>query len=364
MRSHHPRMALIVVAAGALLAFGSCSDSAPAPTRIPPPTAGAPSTIVTLQLGAPESLEPGATAQLTVTALHSDGRIVTLTSGLFWSSSDLRVVRVDSQGVATAIAAGDAFVRVSANGRGTSKAIMVLPNGTFRLRGQIVEGGAPVDGASMTVLAGTGEGLTALTDPGGRYALYGVAGPIKLHGRKEGYQDLTREVHVTGHSTHDMTMVPERPRVSLAGQYQLILTATGCSAIPFELQRRTYDAAIEQEGARLTVTVRSDNLIAADGTTRLTGVYRVDGRIAFEVGAFLNYYYYWYGPSPSEIVERISPTSSLVIHGTSNTTDNGNGVIAGTLSGVFATTQRTASPFWPYTVSCNSSSHGFELRRQ
>ena len=105
-------------------------------------------------------------------------------------------------------------------------------------------------------------------------------------------------------------------------------------------------------------------LIAADGATRLTGVYRLDGQIAFEVGAFLNYYYYWYGPSPSEIVERISPTSSLIINGISNTRHDGDRVIAGTMSGVFGTSTRTTSPFRPYAASCFSTSHGFELRRQ
>ena len=366
MLARQLRAALSLFAVIALLALGSCSDSSPAPTPIATPRPGVPTgpAIVSLQLSGPESIEPGATAQLTVTALRSDGSSEALTSGIQWSSSDTRVLRVDSLGVATALAAGDSVVRVSANGRGASKAILVLPNGTFRLRGQIVEGGAPVDGASVAVIAGTGEGLTTLTDPGGRYSLYGVAGSIKLRGRKAGYQDLTQDVHVTGHSTHDMTMVPERPRVSLAGQYQLILTATGCSAIPSELRRRTYDARLEQQGARLTVTLSGADLIAPDGATRLTGVFRLDGRIAFEVGSFLNYYYYWYSPLASEIVERISPTSALVINGTSNTTDDGNGVIAGTLSGVFATTQRTTSPFWPYSASCNSSSHGFELRRQ
>jgi hypothetical protein len=367
MLARQLRAALSLFAVTALLAVGSCSDSSPAPTPIATPRPGVPTgpAVVSLQLGAPESLEPGTTAQLTVTALRSDGSSEALTSGLQWFSSNPRVLRVDSQGVATAFAeAGESRVMVSANARSASKAILVLPNGTFRLRGQIVEGGAPVDGASVAVIAGTGEGLTTLTDPGGRYSLYGVAGSIKLRGKKAGYQDLTQDVHVTGHSTHDMTMVPERPRVSLAGQYQLILTATGCSAIPSELRRRTYDARLEQQGARLTVTLSGADLIAADGATRLTGVFRLDGRVAFEVGSFLNYYYYWYSPLASEIVERISPTSALVINGTSNTTDDGNGVIAGTLSGVFATTQRTTSPFWPYSASCNSSSHGFELRRQ
>ena len=363
MLARQLRAALSLFAVTALLAVGSCSDSSPAPTPIPTPAPTGPA-VVSLQLSAPESLEPGTTAQLTVTALRSDGSSEALTSGIQWSSTDTRVLRVDLLGVATALAAGDSVVRVSANGRGASKAILVLPNGTFRLRGQIVEGGAPVDGASVAVIAGTGEGLTTLTDPGGRYSLYGVAGSIKLRGRKPGYQDLTQDVHVTGHSTHDMTMSPERPRVSLAGQYQLILTATGCSAIPSELQRRAYEARLEQEGARLTVTLSGADLIAADGTTRLTGVYRLDGRIAFEVGSFLNYYYYWYSPLGSEIVERISPTSALVINGTSNTTDDGNGVIAGTMSGVFGTSTRMTAPFRPFSASCFSTSHGFELRRQ
>jgi hypothetical protein len=160
-----------------------------------------------------------------------------------------------------------------------------------------------------------------------------------------------------------MTMTPERRRDSLAGQYRLNLTATGCSVLPSELRRRSYDATIEQEGARLTVTVRGASLIAGD-SIRFTGVYHGDGQIIFGIGTFLNYYYYYYGPLAQEIAERLSTTSTLVINGTVVTRHDGNGVIAGTLNGVFATSARTGPPFHPYSAACGSTSHAFELRRQ
>ena len=368
MRGHYVRTTLGFVAAGALLAFGSCSDSSPAPTPIPTPGPGVTivPAVVSLQLGAPESLAPGATAQLTVTALRNDGSSGVLTSGIQWFSSNTRVLRVDSQGVATALVTGESRVSAAANGRNTSNTILVLPNGTFRLAGQIVDDGLPVEGATVTVIGGTGEGLNTRADGGGRYSLYGVAGTIKVHIKQTGYQNLVQDIQVSGHSTHNMTMVPERARDSLAGRYQLTLTATGCSAIASELQRRTYDALLEQQGARLTVTLSGADFIVSGGRgNRFTGTYAVDGRISFTIGEiFYPYYYYWYAPPTPDIVERVTSSSALLINGSSAATHDGRSLISGTLSGIFAVTNRGTSPYWPYSGSCHSSAHRLELRRQ
>ena len=363
MRAHHVRAAIGLAVGGALLAFGSCSDSSPAPTPIPAPGSSTAAPVVSLRLDSPNSLAPGATAQLTATALRSDGSSEVLRSGLQWSSTNTRVLRVDSQGVASALAVGETRVLVSANGRSGSSSIFVLPDGTFRLQGQILEGGAPIDGASLTVIGGTGDGLSTTTNSNGLYTFYGVAGPIRLHIKKAGYQNLIQDLEVTRHSTHNMTMVLERPRESLAGSYQLHLAATSCTSISSELQRRTYDATIVQDGARLTVSLSGADFIVANGMgNQFTGIYSPDGRIVFSLFSF-DYYYYFY-TGPSAIVERVSPTSALLVNGSANTTYDGRGTIAGPLSGLFATTARLVSPFWPYTASCNSTSHRLELRRR
>lgn len=364
MRGHQIRAALGVVAVGALLAFGSCSDSSPAPTPVPTPgpNSGNPA-VVSLRLDSPTALAPGATAQLTVTALKSDGSSEVLRSGLQWNSANTRVLRVDSQGLASALAVGETRVFVSGNGRSASNSIFVLPDGTFRLQGQIAEGGAPVDGAAVTVIAGTGEGLGATTNSSGTFWLYGVAGSIRLHIKKTGYQNLIQDLQVTGHSTQNMTMTLERPRESLAGSYQLQLTAAGCASLSSELQRRTYDATIVQDGARLNVALSGADFIVSNGVgDHFTGTYSPDGRIVFSLFSF-EYYYYYYA-APTAIVERVSPTSALIVNGSANTTYDGRGTIAGSLSGLFATTARLISPYWPYTSQCNSTNHRLELRRR
>jgi hypothetical protein len=365
MRGHQVRTALCFGAAAALLAFASCNDSSPAPTPIRAPGSNTTSpAVVSLRLDSPNALAPGATAQLTATALRSDGSSEVLRSGVQWLSTNTRVLRVDSQGLASALVVGESRVTVSGNGRSASSSIFVVPDGTFRLQGQIVEGGAPVDGASITVIGGTGDGLSTTTSASGGYALYGVAGSIRLHIKKTGYQNLIQDLQVSGHSTHNMTMVLERPRESLAGSYQLQLTATGCGSIPSELQQRTYDARVEQDGARLTVTLSGADFIVSNGTGNyFTGTYSPDGRIVFSLFNFDYYYYYWYAP-PSGIVERVSPTSALIINGSANTTQDGRGTIAGSLSGLFATSARLISPFWPHTASCNSPAHRIELRKR
>ena len=169
MRAHHVRASLWFVAAGALFAFGSCSDSSPAPTPIPNRNTPAPTVavITSLQLGAPESLAPGATAQLSVTALKSDGSSEALTSGVQWFSNNTRVLRVDSQGMASALAVGEARVSVNANQRGASNTIIVLANSTFRLTAESSRMACLSGGATVLVVGGTGEGLSSVTNSSG-----------------------------------------------------------------------------------------------------------------------------------------------------------------------------------------------------
>jgi hypothetical protein len=369
MRAHSGRAALWLVAAGTLLAFGSCSDSSPAPTPIPNRTTPVPTVpvITSLQLGAPESIAPGATAQLTVTALKSDGSSEALTSGIQWLSNNTRILRVDSQGLVSALVTGEARVTANVSGRSASNTIFVLPSGTFRLTGRLVEEGVAVGGATVTVIAGTGQGLTANTNSNGSYTLYGVAGSIRLHSKKAGYLNVIQDIHVSGNSTHDVTMTPERTREALSGQYRLTISATGCSSISGELQRRSYDATLDQQGSRVSVTLSGADFIVVSGRgNHFEGSYDTDGRVTFNLlgsAPFFYYYYYYYFTQPPDVVERVTPSSALVISGNASTRVNG-GVIAGDLNGTLGLTNRITTPFWPYASQCQSGRHGFELRRR
>ncbi len=367
MRGFHLRATLWFLTAGALFAFGSCSDSSPAPTPIPRPNPGITTpVVVNLEIGAPESVALGTTAQLTLRVIRNDGSSENVTSDVQWSTSNPNVLPVDSQGVITARQPGEARITARYQSRTASNTVLSLPPGTFRLRGRITDEGTALGGVTVEVIAGTGQGLTARSDSGGAYALYGVAGSIKLHSKRTDYQNLIQDVQVSGDATHDMAMTVATPRDPLGGQYRVTFTAVGCSNIPSELIQRAYDATVEHRGSQLTVSLTGADFLVFNGRgNQFRGSYNPDGRIVFSLGdaGFYYYYYYFFNPIP-DLVERVSGTSALIINGSSISHHDGNGIIAGTFSGTFNVTNRLTSPYWPYSASCQNNNHRFELRRR
>ena len=91
-----------------LLGLMSCGDSPTNPSPAPGPAVTPPTvTVVGLDLGAPESIAPGSSAQLTVRERKSDGTSEDVTSRAQWSSTDTRAIQVDGSGVASALVAGE-----------------------------------------------------------------------------------------------------------------------------------------------------------------------------------------------------------------------------------------------------------------
>jgi hypothetical protein len=367
MRTHHRRIALIV-AAGTLLAFGSCSESSPAPTSIPRPGGTTtPVTVVGLEIGAPESIAPGTTSQLTVRERKSDGSADDVTSRASYTSTNSAALVVDATGVASGRAAGEARITARFNNRSATTTILVLPPGTFRLSGRITEGGLAISGVSLLVLEGTGQGTTATSNFDGFYALYGVAGTVKIHGKRSNYENLLFTINVAGNTAQDLELTLDTPRDPIGGLYTLTIGATGCGSLPAEAQNRRYDAVVEQRGALLTVTLSGADFVVTSGKgNRFSGTYNPDGRIVFTVGGISEYYYYYYyyGFSQPDVVERFSDGSLLLVNGSAITQHDGNGIIAGTLGGQIALSTRLVYPHWPYTTTCFNARHRFELRRK
>ena len=364
MGAHQVRTALGFVAAGALLAFGSCSDSSPAPTPLPRPGSNTtPVTVVGLEIGGPESVAPGSATQFTLHERKSDGSAEDVTSRAQWSSTSA-AIQVDAAGVASAGAPGESRITARYNGRSATTIVLVLPPGTYRLSGRISESGAMVSGVTLQVLEGTGQGATAVSDSDGVYALYGVAGSLKIHGKRNGFENLLFSVHVASNTTHDLEMGLERPRDPIAGSYTLTIVATACGSIPAELQTRRYDAQLQQRGPELTVTLSgADFLVSSGRGNQFRGSYSPDGRIGFSLGSSF-YYYYYYSTALPDIVEQVTPSSVLLINGGAVTLHDGNGIIAGTLGGSFSVSSNLRYPHWPYTTTCFNGRHRFELRRK
>ena len=350
-----------------LLGLMSCGDSPTDPSPTPRPSV-TPSTVtvVGLEIGAPESIAPGTSTQLTARERKSDGSSEDVTSRAQWTSTDTRAIQVDGSGVASALAPGESRITARHNGRSATNVVLALSPGTYRLTGRISEAGTALSGVTLQVLEGTGQGATAVSNAEGIYALYGVAGSLKVHGKRTGFENLTFSVHVAANTTHDLEMALERPRDPIAGSYRLTLRATGCGSIPAELQVRQYDAQLQQRGSELTVTLSgADFLVSSGKGNQFRGSYNPDGRIVFSLGSNISsYYYYYFGIEKPEIIERITPSSVLLISGDTITHHDGNGFIAGTLFGTFAVSSLLTYPHWPYTGSCSHAHHRFELKRK
>src|SRR5688572_10877623 len=316
-------IALVAVAILAV-ALVSCGDD-PSPVRpsplgsTPPPTGS--STVTRIDTVIPASMEPGASVQATARATLSDGSSRDVTSEAQWSSSNTGVVRAGGTGVLAAGTRGEAVVVARHSGRSSSGHILVLPTGTFRLTGRVADTGVPVDGVRVEVIGGTGQGLTAVSNAAGDFALYGVGGRVTVHSKKQGYLNRTQDVDVTGNQSVNIDLQFDGPRAQLEGKYTLQITAQGCAGrIPDAATTRTYDASVAQAGPRLTVTLTGADFIVANGHGNgFVGTVAGDRVIFSLTSGFFYYYYYYYASGDFDIVERLTPTSVLMFSGTATT---------------------------------------------
>lgn len=353
------RSVLLASMAAALVASGSCDSRSPnTPSLLP-----GGSLFVELEIAGPNSIAPGATVQLSVRGRKRDGTVATL-SDAEWTSSNANVLAVDAGGRASGRAPGEAVVWARAHSRVANTTIMVLPDGTFRLVGQVREAGIVLNGATVSVVDGTGAGQSARTDNAGLYALYGVAGRIRLHATREGYQPLMQDVTVDAHQTLNLELALVNPRPNLTGAYAFTFAARDCPSppMPAEALHRTYGAEITQQGPQLTVRLTDADFILTNGRGNgFSGTLSPESRVTFQIGTA--YYYYGFYSGFSEVVERFDSTATLLIGGFAEGRYDA-GTIRGTISGGLALAQRTMAPFYPYSAVCYSRRHEFELRRR
>lgn len=353
----------LAVMLGVLLACDSSTDRPNAPSG--------PVVIVLVTVNAPASLAPGQSAQLTATAVRSDRSTEAATAQ--WSSSDPAVVQVDAAGVATAIAAGEVTVTASVEGRSGEARILALPSGTFKLSGRVVEEGRPVEGVSLTVTEGIGQGLTATSGSSGTFALYGVAGRVQVRARKDEYRETLREVSVNSNATENFEIAISRIFKNAGGTYTLTLTAATClpgrgslGTLPDVAKTRRYTAAVIQDGSELSVTLSGGNfLLNGRGGNSFFGHFDGEDTVFFAIGrdADVFYPYFYYYHDQFSVVERLDDTSSLVIIGNVSARVTAT-EITGTMNGILMTWSGKELPLQRMTSMCSSASHGFVMRRQ
>lgn len=198
----------LLLAALAAAAVG-CGPSNPTPV----PT----STVSTLSVAGPATIAPGATVQFTASARMSDGSTQDYTTKVNWRSNNVSMVTIASTtGQATGQATGETQLQAILPAMRATANVMVVPAGTYRLTGTVTESGLPVVKATVAVTSGIGTGLSASTDFGGVYRIYGVAGQIELTVTKDGYVPIVQPLFVDTMSVADIAVVQTNAR-TLAG---------------------------------------------------------------------------------------------------------------------------------------------------
>jgi hypothetical protein len=334
----------------AIVAFGlalACDKSNPAgPTlTIPPATSPTSATALPTRvtIGGPTNPVPGQAVAYTATATMSDLSQQDYTRKVAWSSAPGNVLSVNAgTGEGTAGIAGEAQVSVSARPAApgyqplnASLKVLVLAPNTYRLTGKVLESGIPVDFATVSVTAGTGTGQSTKTDSDGSYRLYGLAGPVEITVRKDGYDTMTKSFTV---AANDVLDFPEARQTNgfpvIAGTYTLTIAPdANCRPVgnlapmpPDLLKARSYSALMMQNGPELLVVVSGEGF--SSSSDHFKGRILPTG-IEFSLG---DTYYFGYGPDYAFSV-RVSATSALSYGGYVQATRSGS-IIRGSYDGV------------------------------
>jgi hypothetical protein len=349
------------------LAIASCNNRSP---TAPPQPATGNSPLVRLEITAPPSIEPGESVRLTARTVRANGATQDVTNQARWSTNQSAIVQSGSGGHITGLRVGEATILVTYDDASrtlvASTAVLVLSRGTYKISGRVTESGAAILNATVTVLSGVGAGLTTVTVFDGRFAFYGVSGPIALEARRDGYLLKVEQVHISATVTHDIEMVPDRQRSDLSGNYILTLEAGACSEnfngmLRDDLRRRVYKANVAQQGPRVVVTLTDADFIVENGRgNRFTGVVDPLDTVRFEIGIDTDGYVFIDGV---DLVERVDSTTAFLVFGTVNARPAPSGIV-GTLSGSFSTAPPGQPYSWSSVTSCYSTGHVFTMRRQ
>jgi hypothetical protein len=358
------RLSTVSWSALALAGFlWACNDGPTRPSTPPvrPPAEPAPVTAIRLELTGPNGVPPGSSAQYSAVLYQSDGSSRDVSNEAVWATDNQKFLTISSNGLATGQERGETSVRVSAASLITTKRVMVLPAGTYRLAGTVRDSGTWVLGARVEVTAGMGQGLAATTTSS--FALYGVAGDIEVRATANGYQEQRHRLTVTDHQTLDIDFVPSQPRPDVSGTYALtVVAAPECrAALPAEARTRTYTAVITQDGPALTVTLQGSRFLSRNGRTlnRFTGTV-VPSHISLSIGKWNGDYYYFSGP---DIVDQLTDTTSFTMSGTVIATASSN-PLANTLYGTIETLQDTPEGWFTAVAVCGPAWHEFVMRKQ
>jgi hypothetical protein len=360
MAREAPLFASRVTVAHALL-FAVCLSVAANCDRSP----AAPSTVqggtasTHLRIEGPTQVAPGESPRYTAWEVYGDGSRKDVTATAHWSPTLTdSAIHFTGPGVAAPAQRGEALVGAY-TGKLARTLVLVLEPGTFKLSGSIVSeaGGGPMSGVTVEVLSGSGQGLRTLTSGKGEYALYGVAGPVRIRASADGFSPQVHDVVVNAFGvTESFTLPPVEAPVAIGGVWTMtVAPSAACrSGLPDSARGRTYHVEVVQTGTHMQAAISSPTLqrtiTGFPGTVRGS---RVGLLIWGDTG-----YGEWTWP---DVVDRISPTEVFGFSGMLNGTLAG-AVIRGTLGGdlVYVNEkERTFAPTW----YCRAENHVVTLSR-
>jgi hypothetical protein len=286
-----------------------------------------------------------------VSARFSDGTQHSVTADASWSSSQPQIASV-AAGQVTGRSLGRTQIRAQYQNRGVAFSIVVKPEGTFILSGNLTEPGAvTVSGATVAVIGSNPPYQVATVN--GSYELFGLAGTVTLAASKPGYLDATQTVTVTRDQKFDFQIKPISPPAPVGGDYRMVLTISpSCSSVPDDQKTRTYTATIQQDNAKLTIRLSDATFVQGKNTFSGQGH---GNTTTFDFGSY--YYYPYYGYYGVYVREVTSDGQVLGIWGQVTGSVSGQ-TIAGTLVGGFTYKQNNR------TASCSASDNKVVLTKK
>lgn len=311
------------LALGCLAAIAWACNSPSNPTPTTP-------YVVSIKLDGPTRFAPTSSPKFTVAATMSDKTTQDYTAKVQWlaySTYGIGPISMNMSGAFTIRSTGEATIQTSFGVLRSTINVMVIPDGTYRLTGTVTEASMPLSGATISVVAGTGTGLTTVSDSQGNYRLYGVAGAVQLQASKPGYDPSINTITVASDNVLDFPNMSETggPPV-ISGTYSLSIvaagdcrTSTGTAPLDAPYRNRTYTATVTESGVNLQAMLSGANFLVQNGTGNQFSGRVSPGHVSFTLqdkGGY--YYYYYYSVGQPQVIEQLEGNNVLSFWGTAD----------------------------------------------
>ena len=330
-----------------------CGDSPAGPDGVP--------AISSLDITGPATLAPGETRPFRAMARLSDGSTRDVTAETAWSSSAGSVVSVAGSGLATGQGNGEAQILGNYRSRVDSTQVIVVPAGTYRLMGSVVDPlfpNLPVSNVTVEAIGADGVPHTAAVTRGG-FRFYGLAGRVRLRSdsARSWLDPLDTSIDINDHLSVTLQWPTKDPGIDVSGQYRLTITAdAACKGeLPADGFVRSYQAQVSQRLTLVDVRLTGATFATSSGGMMMHNL--LDGLA--ENGRLRLFLYEWTDSDPPYpgLYEVLSPGRYYGASGSSNLEETASG-FAGRLDGTVVVAGAEGAG------SCRASGHVLALSRE